>query len=78
MNKETLVFFLGIFVLVTPHIGVPENWKVYIYTVSGALLIIIGYSLRQKAYIRSIEKENGERDTDSFMENNGGKNREVI
>lgn len=76
MTKESLVFFLGVIIFVVPHIGVPENWKVYTYAISGILLMVVGYSLRQKAYIRSIEKENGERDTDSFMESNGSKEKE--
>jgi len=44
-------------VFVVPHVGIPEDWKVYAYAVSGMILMVVGYSLRQKAYIRSIEKE---------------------
>jgi len=76
MTKESIVFFLGIVVFVLPYIGIPETWKVYVFTASGIILMIAGYSLRQKAYIRSIEKENGERDTDSFMENRGSRTME--
>jgi len=71
MTKESTVFFLGIVLFVTPYIGIPEDWKLYIYTGLGVIFMIVGYILRQKAYIRSIQKENGERDTDSFMESNG-------
>ncbi len=63
-------------VFVVPHVGIPEDWKVYAYAVSGMILMVVGYSLRQKAYIRSIEKENGERDTDSFVENVGTRSKE--
>jgi hypothetical protein len=73
MTRESIVFFLGIVVFVAPHVGIPEGWKVYAYAVSGIILMVVGYSLRQKAYIRSIEKENGERDTDSFVENVGSR-----
>lgn len=73
MSKESIVFFLGIVVFIVPHIGIPDNWKVYVYALSGGILILVGYRLRQRAYIRSIEKENGERDTDSFVENNGSR-----
>ncbi len=68
MTKESSVFFLGIVLLVLPYLGVPEQWKVYVYTLLALLFIFLGYTLRQQAYIRSIEKENGERDTDSFVE----------
>jgi hypothetical protein len=40
---------------------------------AAVLLIVIGYSLRRAAYIRSIERENGERSTDSFVEHIGKK-----
>jgi len=76
MTKESIVFFLGMVVFVVPHIGIPDNWKLYLYALSGIVLMIVGYSLRQKAYIRSIEKENGERDTDSFVENVGTRNKD--
>jgi uncharacterized membrane protein len=76
MTKESLVFLFGVIVLITPYIGIPEDWKVYIHIFSGVLLMVVGYSLRQKAYIRSIEKENGERDTDSFMESNGTRDKD--
>ena len=73
MTRESIVFFLGVVIFVVPHIGIPNTWKLYGYAFSGLALIFIGYSLRQQAYIRSIEKENGERDTDSFVENNGSR-----
>jgi len=76
MTRESIVFFLGMVVFVVPHVGIPEDWKVYAYAVSGMILMVVGYSLRQKAYIRSIEKENGERDTDSFVENVGTRSKE--
>jgi len=76
MTRESIVFFLGIVVFLVPHVGVPENWKVYAYAVIGIILMIVGYSLRQKAFIRSIEKEDGERDTDSFVENVGTRGKE--
>lgn len=76
MTKESIVFFLGMVIFVVPHIGVPDSWKVYAYALSGLILMVVGYSLRQKAYIRSIEKENGERDTDSFVENVGSRSKE--
>ena len=76
MTRESIVFFFGMVVFLVPHVGIPEDWKVYAYAVSGIILMIVGYSLRQKAYIRSIEKENGERDTDSFVESVGSRSKE--
>lgn len=73
MTRESIVFFLGMVVFLAPHVGIPESWKVYAYALSGIILMVVGYSLRQKAYIRSIEKADGERDTDSFVENVGSR-----
>lgn len=71
MSRESIVFTVGILLLVIPNLGIPEAWKFYFFLISGFLLSVIGYSLRRSAYLRSIEKENGERGTDSFMENDG-------
>ncbi len=71
MTKESTVFIFGILVLIVPYMGIPNDWDIYIFTIIGIILIIIGYLLRHREYIRSIEKENGERDTDSFVEKSG-------
>ncbi len=71
MSRESIVFTIGILLLVIPHLGIPENWKTYFFAIAGLLLILIGYSLRRAAYVRSIQQENGERSTDSFVENRG-------
>lgn len=68
MSRESIVFTAGILLLVVPHLGIPDTWKFYFYGIAGALLIIVGYSLRRTSYLRSIEKENGERGADSFVE----------
>jgi len=78
MSRESLVFLLGAVVFIVPHIGIPNTWKLYVYAICGAVLMIVGYMLRQRAYIRSIEKEGGERDTDSFMENDGSRTDENL
>jgi hypothetical protein len=73
MSRESIVFTLGILLLVIPNLGIPDAWKFYFYMAAAVLLIIIGYSLRRAAYIRSIERENGELSTDSFVEHIGKK-----
>lgn len=71
MSRESIVFTLGILLLVIPNLGVPESWKFYFFIVAGVLLVFIGYGLRRAAYLRSIKKANGESGTDSFVEHNG-------
>lgn len=68
MSRESIVFTIGLLLLVIPHLGIPDAWKAYFFVVSGLLLVLVGYSLRRAAYLRSIEKTNGERGTDSFVE----------
>lgn len=71
MSRESIVFTIGVLLLVIPNLGIPDTWKFYFFVVCGVLLVIIGYRLRRMAYLRSIEKENGERGTDSFVEHVG-------
>lgn len=71
MSRESIVFTLGILLIVVPNLGIPDSWKFYFLIISGALLIVVGYSLRRSTYLRSIERENGDRGTDSFVEHGG-------
>lgn len=68
MTRESLVFLFGVIIFLVPYLGVPDAWKLYTYAVSGIALMFIGYSLRHSAYRRSIEKQDGELETDSFAE----------
>lgn len=68
MTKETFVFFLGIFLTLVPFLGFPEAWRQYAVTIVGALLILIGYIMRRAVYLEKINKGNGERGNDSFVE----------
>ena len=68
MSKETLVFILGVFLTILPFLGLPELWKQYTIAVVGAVLVIVGYVLRRALYLSRIDKGNGERGNDSFVE----------
>ena len=69
MTRESIIFLLGVVVLVTPFLGIPGEWKQYINISAGVLIVIVGYQLRRAAYFRSIEEESGELRTDVFVEN---------
>lgn len=69
MSKESFIILLGIVVFFTPSLGIPEEWKQYILLASGVFLMLLGYVLRRKAYLRSIDRGDGERGADSFLEN---------
>ncbi len=68
MSRESVVLFIGLIVLVTPFVGVPSQWKPVILSACGFILMVVGFSLRRAAYLRRIDKGNGERGTDSFSE----------
>ena len=78
MTRESIVLMLGIVLFLMPHLGVPEQWKFYFYTIAGLLLVLVGYSLRRSAYLRSIETENGDHDGNSFAESRGSREQSVI
>ena len=68
MTRETIVFLIGLLVVIVPHLGIPNDWKKYFFIGVGFILMVIGYSLRRTSYLRSIEHTAGERRADSFVE----------
>jgi TRAP-type C4-dicarboxylate transport system permease small subunit len=68
LAKETLVFLSGILLIIIPFLGVPEEWRYYAVTAFGVILTFIGYELRRRSYLSKIDRGNGERGTDSFIE----------
>jgi uncharacterized membrane protein len=68
MSKETIVFISGILLIIVPFLGVPLAWREYVIAALGVLLTFIGYALRRGLYLKHIEREDGERATDSFVE----------
>lgn len=68
MSRESLVVLLGVLIFFLPVIGVPAEWKDYILWGVGALIALIGLSLRHSAYRRRIDRGNGEFGTDAFVE----------
>ncbi len=68
MSKETLVFIFGILLTIIPFLGVPVLWRQYIIFAIGVLLVFVGYSLRRHVYLNRLDRGNGERGNDSFVE----------
>jgi H+/Cl- antiporter ClcA len=69
MSQESLVMIMGAVVFATPFLGIPNDWKYWIFIVLGALTTIIGYRLRRAQYLRSLTTPEGERRGDAFVEN---------
>lgn len=71
MSRESFIILLGLVILFLPSLGIPTDWKVYTQVAIGTLLVFLGYSLRRSMYLRTIDRGNGERGTDAFLEHNG-------
>lgn len=68
MSKGTFVFFLGILLVLMPYLGLPSTWKQYIYVGLGVILILVGYFIRRSRYLSDIDRGNGERGGETFVE----------
>lgn len=68
MSKETFVFIAGILLTVIPFLGIPEIWRQYAIAGVGFTLALVGYVLRRSAYLRRLDKGNGERGNDTYVE----------
>lgn len=71
MSRESFVIILGIFIVMMPSLGIPNEWKTYGLIGAGILFILVGYQLRYARYLRSIDRGNGERGGESFVESTG-------
>lgn len=68
MSRESLVFILGFLIFLVPFLGLPQDYKDVVLPIIGAFLMLVGFMLRRSAYLRSIERESGERQSDAFAE----------
>ena len=71
ISRESLVLLIGLLVLFIPIAGIPSVWKDYLLIGAGFFLILLGFKLRHLAYLRSIDKGNGKKENNSFVENDG-------
>lgn len=67
MSKESLICIFGALVFLSPYIGVPRIYKEWLLFGIGVLIMIIGYSLRRKAFLRELDTT-GERRSETFVE----------
>ncbi len=68
MSRESFVFLIGFVVFFTHFLGLPRDWKEIIYLGAGIMLMLVGFSLRRSAFLRSIDDGNGERRAGAFVE----------
>ncbi len=68
MSRESFVFLLGFVVFFTPFLGIPREWKEWVFITAGVLLMFFGYKLRRLAFLRSIQTSEGEHRSTAFVE----------
>jgi hypothetical protein len=68
MTKGTMVFLLGMVLILTPYLGIPSTWKQYVYVGLGALFVLLGYAIRRSRYLLDMDRGNGERGGETFVE----------
>ncbi len=68
MSRSTIVFLAGCALVAVPFLGLPGAWITWIVVTIGVLLILVGYTLRRVQYLNTIDRGNGERGNDSFVE----------
>jgi len=68
MRKGSLVFFIGLLLVILPYLGIPSLWKQYLTIGAGVVLIFLGYIIRRQQFLSSLENNRGERVGDTFVE----------
>lgn len=68
MSRESMVFLLGLVIFLTPFLGIPNDWKRVVFIGGGAVLMVLGYTLRRSSFFRSMDTGTGERKSDAFVE----------
>ncbi len=68
MSRESLVVLIGFTCIFIPFLGILQVHKEYVIAALGGVLVFVGYSLRRSRYLRQLERGNGERGNDSFVE----------
>lgn len=43
MSKETTLIIVGVLVVLSPFLGLPESWLSVILPILGAVILVLGY-----------------------------------
>ena len=65
MTIDTIIMFLGLFVAILPHLGIPAWIDTYLLAIAGACIIMFGIVIRRRRTRRARAKRAGE----VFVEN---------
>lgn len=47
MTKERILFLIGIWVMLLPHLGFPNSFRKFLFFVTGIFIIYISYHFRK-------------------------------
>jgi TRAP-type C4-dicarboxylate transport system permease small subunit len=52
MKRESFLVVLGVVIAISPFVGLPLSWLMYILPILGLLIVVIGISLRHDLQMR--------------------------
>lgn len=52
MRKEKTLFLIGLWVMILPYLGFPNNWRKVLFFVSGLAIIYLAYLFYLEAKVR--------------------------
>ena len=67
ITQEMLVFLSGIILFLVPFLGIPTDWKFYLTSGLGLLLLLVGYRLRYRRAVRELAADEPD-EADQFVE----------
>ncbi len=58
MTLDTLIMFLGAFVVLEPQLGFPTNWDNALLFIVGVLIIALGIAVRRRGIKPQVKSQN--------------------
>jgi hypothetical protein len=58
MRKERTLLVLGVLVSILPFLGFPDNWRVFLFVITGLSIIYLAYLFYKEAKARMPKDDN--------------------
>ncbi len=65
MSKTRTTFIIGVIIAILPYLGIPHNWKTFLFSLLGSVLALGAYIVRRNTKRKKALKET----FDNFSEN---------
>ncbi len=57
MRKERTLFIIGLWVIILPFLGFPNNWRQIFFVITGFILIFLYYSFYKQAKTYQLKND---------------------